>query len=110
MSLKNSHKIFVKEALKRHEIFEKLNYYLKLLKKIVKNIDSKAEVYLFGSVAEGKHTYSSDIDVLIITRLKPEIFHYRLWKEGIKPPFEIHVQPPENLKIYRRRSKLVKVA
>jgi len=24
-------------------------------------------VYLFGSVAEGKHTYSSDIDVLVIT-------------------------------------------
>ncbi|OYT53935.1 MAG: hypothetical protein B6U77_03215 [Candidatus Hecatellales archaeon ex4484_218] len=62
MSLKNSHKIFVKEALKRHEIFEKLNYYLKLLKKIVKNIDSKAEVYLFGSVASfGKKCLRSTV-------------------------------------------------
>jgi predicted nucleotidyltransferase len=65
-------------------------------------------VYLFGSTPEKRHTYSSDIDVLIITKKEPARVHYELWKAGIKEPFEIHVQPPEKLHLYRRKAKLVK--
>jgi len=72
-------------------------------------LDSHAEAYLFGSVAENRHTYSSDIDVLIVTRAEPAIVHFELWKSGIKEPFEIHVQPPEKTDPYKRRAKLVEI-
>ena len=65
-------------------------------------------MFLFGSAAEKRYTYGSDIDVLIITKKEAARVHYELWKAGIKDPFEIHVQPPEKLHLYRRRAKLVK--
>lgn len=65
-------------------------------------------MYLFGSTPEKRHTYSSDIDVLIITEKEPARVHFELWKAGIKDPFEIHVQPREKLHLYRRKAKLVK--
>ncbi|MHA1916741.1 MAG: nucleotidyltransferase domain-containing protein [Candidatus Ranarchaeia archaeon] len=61
------------------------------MKNTITNLDPIAEVYLFGSVAENKNTYKSDIDILIITQIKPEQIHAKLWKAGIKEPFEIHI-------------------
>jgi len=43
----------VSEALRRRELFNRLSVFLKRLKEIVLGVDPKAEVYLFGSVAEG---------------------------------------------------------
>ncbi len=71
-------------------------------------MDPSAEVFLFGSVAEGRHTYSSDIDVLVVTNLEPARVHFELWEAGIREPFEIHVQPKEMVPLYRRRARLVK--
>ena len=85
--------ILVKRALMRREAFRKLNEHLKTIKNIVHKLDPKAEVFLFGSVAEGKYNYSSDIDVLIITELHPAKILSELWRAGIKEPFEIHVHP-----------------
>ena len=65
-------------------------------------------MYLFGSTAEKRHTYSSDIDILIITKKDPARVQCELWKTGIKDPFEIHVQPPEKLQLYKTKAKLVK--
>ncbi len=77
---------------------------------IVKQIDENAEVYLFGSVAMGEHLYSSDIDILVVTDLKPALIISRLWEKGIKnPPFEIHVCTPRELQLYKSRTKLVKI-
>lgn len=104
-----SHKILVETAIKRREIFKKLNKYLGIIKETVRKIDPKAEVYMFGSVAEKNYNYSSDIDVLVITRAHPANVHLELWKAGIKDPFEIHVQPPEKAMFYKSRARLVKV-
>jgi predicted nucleotidyltransferase len=43
-------------------------------------------------VAEGRHLYSSDVDVLIVTeRLRPGEVIAALKEEGFDDPFEIHV-------------------
>jgi len=103
-------KLLVEEAKRRAEIFRDLDKYLKKIVEIVKELDRNAEVYLFGSVAEGKHLLSSDIDILVVTNLAPGKVLAILWEKGIKDPFEIHVATKEMLKIYRRRSKLIKIS
>jgi predicted nucleotidyltransferase len=80
------------------------------LVKIVKSIDPEAEVYLFGSVAEGRHLYSSDVDVLIVTeRLRPGEVIAALKEEGFDDPFEIHVVDRGMFELYERRSRLIKL-
>ncbi|MCS7385021.1 MAG: nucleotidyltransferase domain-containing protein [archaeon GB-1867-097] len=101
--------ILVKRALMRREAFKNLNERLKTIKDIVHKLDPKAEVFLFGSVAEGKHNYSSDIDVLIVTELHPAKILSELWRAEIKEPFEIHVHPPEKAAIYKNRAKLLRI-
>jgi len=84
----------VAEALRRREILDNLQTYLRRLKEIALKVDPEAKIYLFGSVAEGKHTYSSDVDVLIITeRDRLEMLRALLAEEFIKF-FEIHVRSP----------------
>ena len=103
-----SHEILVKTALKRQEAFRNLTKHLKTIKKKVNELDPHAEAYIFGSVTDKKHNYSSDIDILIITRLHPAQIHSELWKVGIKEPFEIHVHPPEKASFFKR-TKLEKL-
>ena len=78
-------------------MFRNLNAYLKCIARVVKGLDLSAEVYLFGSVAEGRYTYSSDIDVLVVSKLRPEVIMDALWRAGVKDPFEIHIVPPRRL-------------
>jgi len=52
---------------RRREIFNNLGTYLEKLKEIVLRVDPKAEVYLFGSIAERRHNCSSDVDILVVT-------------------------------------------
>ncbi|MGB9854849.1 MAG: nucleotidyltransferase domain-containing protein, partial [Candidatus Bathyarchaeales archaeon] len=96
-------------ALKRREAFRNLTRHLETIKKAVRKLDPKAEIFLFGSVAEKRYNYSSDIDILIITRVNPANVHLELWKAGIKEPFEIHVQHPEKFAFYRARTTFIKV-
>jgi len=99
----------VAEALRRREILDNLQTYLRRLKETALKVDPEAKIYLFGSVAEGKHTYSSDVDVLIITeRDRLEMFRALLAEEFIKF-FEIHVRNPKEAWWYRRMTKLVEV-
>lgn len=104
-----SYELIVKAALNRREVFRNLDKHLKTIKETVTKLDPQAEEYLFGSVAENRHTYSSDIDILIVTKAEPARVHFELWKSGIKEPFEIHVQPPEKTDPYKRIAKLVKI-
>jgi len=104
-----SHELLVKEALRRQEVFKNLDKYLEVIKSTVIKLEEDAQVYLFGSVAEGEHLYSSDIDVLVVTSLDPAVVISELWKNGIKDPFEIHVCSPENLALYKSKSKLIKI-
>ena len=63
----------IEDARRRQEVFKNLDKYLLMIKSVVRSIDPNAEVYLFGSVAENRHTLSSDIDVLVITNADPGI-------------------------------------
>ena len=102
-------KLLVEEAKRRAEIFGNLDKYQKIVE-IVKELDRNAEVYLFGSVAEGKHLLSSDIDILVVTNLAPREVLAILWERGIRDPFEIHVVTKDMLEIYKGRAKLVKIS
>lgn len=99
----------VKAALKRQDVFKNLGKYLEVIKRVVLKLDPEVEVFLFGSVVEKEYNYSSDVDVLVITRVHPAVVHSELWKAGIREPFKVHVHLPERLDFYKRRVKLVKL-
>ncbi len=101
--------LLVREARRRRRVFEELDEYLERIVRAVRKADPRAEVYLFGSVADGSYTYSSDIDVLVVTHEKPEKIIALLWEHGIEDPFEIHVVGPESIHRYKARSRLIKV-
>jgi len=90
-------------------MFENLEKHLRTIVETVRQLDGNARVYLFGSVAEGRYTLSSDIDVLIVTRVKPAEVIAALWRRGVEDPFEIHVVNEDTLEVYRRRAKLIEV-
>jgi len=98
----------VQQAIKRREIFDNLDKHLHTIKRTVQKIDQDAEVYVFGSVPEKNYTYSSDIDVLIVSNKDAGKIRLELWRSGMREPFEIHVYPPT--KAARIRGNLVKVA
>ena len=90
-------------------MFRNLGRYLETIARAVKEVNEDAEVYLFGSVAEGRHLISSDIDVLVVTKRKPGEVLSLLWSRGIKDPFEVHVVTKDELRIYKERAKLVRI-
>ncbi len=99
----------MKEARRRREVFNNLDKYLGEIVRIVKEVDEDAQLYLFGSVVEGRNLLSSDIDVLIVTNKKPGEVIAKLWSNGVVEPFEIHVIDKELLEIYRRHGTLKKI-
>ena len=104
-----SERIIVREALRRREVFTKLEKWLELIASVVKQLDPEAEVYLFGSVAEGRYNLSSDIDVLVVTEEEPPRVIAELVKRGVGDPFEIHVVRQRYVQTYAERSRLVRV-
>ncbi len=69
------------------------------------------EVYVFGSVAEGRWHGGSDVDVLVVSDRLPERLgeRYRLWAEvwesldlPLHHPFEIHLVNRREAGFYRR--------
>ena len=104
-----SNEILIERALRKQEIFRNLPKYLRTIKVTVQKLDPEAEVYLFGSVAEEKNNYSSDIDILVITKLKAEIIHSELWRAEIKETFEIHIETKQNAYFYKTRVKTIRI-
>jgi len=104
-----SNEILIENALKRQETFKNLKKHLQTIKETTRKLDPKAEIYLFGSVPQKRHNYSSDIDILIITNQKPAQIHAELWKAGIKEPFQIHIQTKQKAQFYKERTKLIKI-
>jgi predicted nucleotidyltransferase len=96
-------------ALQRQEIFNNMPKYLIAIKKTVLKLDPGAEVYLFGSSATREHNYSSDIDILVITKLQPAKVITELWKVGIEDPFEIHVHTNKEAEFFRKTAKLTRI-
>jgi len=104
-----SEKLLVREAKRRAEIFANLLRYLKVILDTVRSIDGNAEIYIFGSVTEGRYVLSSDIDILVVTDKPPAEVLKALWENGIEDPFEVHVISRDMLKTYVERAKLIKI-
>ena len=92
----------IKEAKRREKIFKNLSFHLKNLKRFLKKIDRRCRIFLFGSVAKNEHVLSSDIDILILTSLKPNEVIAELRKTGFDEPFEFHVVDEKRFKIYKK--------
>ena len=106
---------FLREVYeRRRKYFEQLNEYLKKIKEIVKREIPDAEIYLYGSVVEGRFSIGlSDIDVAIVSdrfkdrEKKLEVFG-KLIKEFFDSPFEFHVLTGEQWNFYKKFIKSVK--
>lgn len=84
--------------------------------KLARAVKSAAErilgdirVYLFGSVAEGKDTPSSDIDIMVVSSRIPKSAGERakvisriLEEVGLDAPLEVHLVSPEEEAWYLR--------
>lgn len=69
-------------------------------KELVRERDSEAIVYVFGSVTRGKYTGSSDIDLLVVTKKKKDLEYSiktHVYGKMLDVPLEIHVSTPEEL-------------
>ena len=99
----------VAEALERRKILQNLDAYLKRLKELVLKVDPKAELYVFGSVAEGKYNYSSDVDVLVVSEANRLEVLEALAKEDFTKVFDVHVRRPKDVSWYKRMTRLVKI-
>ncbi len=96
----------VEEALRRRELFDNLTAYLERFKMIVLKVDPNAEMNVFGSVAEGTHNYSSDVDILVITEEdRVKMLEAVAREEFIRDT----CSKTEEIEWYRRMAKLVKV-
>jgi len=99
----------VTEALERRKIFQNLTIYLRKLKELVLEVDPHAEIYLFGSVAENRYNYSSDIDILVISEADRLKVLRALAKEDFTKVFQIHVRRPKEINWYKRMTRLVRI-
>jgi predicted nucleotidyltransferase len=99
----------IAEALERRRIFQNLDAYLRRLKELVLKVDPKAELYIFGSVAENRYNYSSDVDVLVVSEVDRLKVLEALAREEFTKVLEVHVRRPEDVSWYRRMAKLVRI-
>ncbi len=104
-----SWRLLAEQAKKRASVFRDLEKNLEKVVEVAERLDPSCEVYLFGSVAEGRNLLSSDIDVLVATQARPEHMLDEMWRCGVRDPFEIHVATPDALELYKARSKLVRI-
>ena len=72
-------------------------------------IDPQAEIYLFGSVAENRYNYSSDIDVLVVSEADKLRVLEVLAEGDFLKVFETHVRRAKDAGGYKRMTKLVKI-
>jgi len=75
------------------------------IKEIVKNFDTNAKVYVFGSVVRGNYTANSDIDIIIITSKIEQKYDMMvaIYKELIYAPIELHIITKELYENWYRR-------
>ncbi|MDK2876592.1 MAG: uncharacterized protein PWQ22_1002 [Archaeoglobaceae archaeon] len=96
-------------AEEERKYFENYNYYARLIKRKAEKMMGKVEVYVFGSVVEGRHTVASDIDIIVVSENTPKSQWERAKIKGdimreidVFAPFEIHLVTPKEFEWYRR--------
>ena len=103
-----SHGVLVERALKRREVFKRLQEHLETVKRVVYRLDSKAEIS-FSVPSRRVGIITQAIDILVVTETPPAKVLSELWKAGIKEPFEVHVHLPEKAALYKDRAKLLRI-
>jgi len=107
--------IYVEYFRKRSELMNRFSEFLSNVREDVEGIIPNAEVYLFGSYAEGRAVASSDIDILIIInegdRVNAEEVKTVVKRKYIEYPVEVHVVTKEEFERWYKRfiGKLVKI-
>lgn len=99
----------ISEALERRRVFQNLSTYLEKLREAVLKVDPDAELYIFGSVAEDRYSYGSDIDILVVSEAGRLRLLEALAEEDFTKVFEIHVRRPKDTGWYRRMTRLVRI-
>ncbi len=106
----------------RIEIARKYREWLPIIAAAVQEVLGEAEIYVFGSVAEGRAVLSSDIDILIVTdrkevakRKKRVEFIAKIEEKAGLPfihPFEFHLMTEDEFKEWVEvfRPKLLRVS
>ncbi len=106
----------------RAEIVRKYKEWLPKIANAAREVLGDVDVYLFGSVAEGKAAVSSDIDIMIVThrediargRKRAEVIAEIEERVGLPfvHPFEFHLMTEKEFRKWMRifRPKLVRVS
>ncbi|MFO7966378.1 MAG: nucleotidyltransferase domain-containing protein [Archaeoglobaceae archaeon] len=99
--------IIAETADEERKYFENYIEYARLIKELAEDSLGNVEVYVFGSVVEGKSTPASDIDILVVSENTPHRQSERAKVVGeiikaidVFAPFEIHVINYKELKWY----------
>jgi predicted nucleotidyltransferase len=87
--------IYIDEGLRIRQVFDNIWELLSDVKEQVLKLFPGAEVYLFGSVARGRYTAASDIDILVLTDVTDwelvDRAKAKLRRMFIDTPVELHV-------------------
>ncbi len=86
----------VEYDLKRLQHLRNYREIAEKVKKIVSRHDPEAEVYVFGSILEGRVTGLSDIDLLVVSKRTEAEYKLKIDVDGsIDGPLEIHFATPD---------------
>ncbi|WP_324736354.1 nucleotidyltransferase domain-containing protein [Thermococcus sp. SY098] len=110
----------LKKGKQRYEMIKNYKHYLPLIKRACEEILGECEVYVFGSVLEGRFTAGSDVDILIKVKKMPENVKQRASiivkieeKAGLPydHPFELHLVDENGFEWYVKalKTKLRKI-
>lgn len=97
--------VMIETSKEKKKYFEDYTKYTNIIKKIAKKILGEAEVIIFGSFIENKHTMASDIDVLIISDNMKDRNQTLLEINkalGTFHPFELHLITQKEFEWYKR--------
>ncbi|MFO7966027.1 MAG: nucleotidyltransferase domain-containing protein [Archaeoglobaceae archaeon] len=96
-------------AEEERKYFENYMEYAKLIRELAEDLLGNAEVYVFGSIVEGKSTPASDIDILVVSENTPKRQSERAKIVGeiikaidVFAPFEIHLINYKELEWYEK--------
>lgn len=93
--------------MKMKKLFTNLKNILSLVKEDIAKYVPNAKIYIFGSIARGKYTAASDIDIIVVVDRLEELDVHKL-KTIIKKkypgyPIEVHIVNKQMLERWYKR-------
>lgn len=106
--------IYLKAGKRKLNQLQNYKNVAKKVKKVFEKHSGKVDVYVFGSLVEGKPTALSDIDILIVAEniSQQEIYKLKVQAyKATKAPIELHVVSPKEFESWYKRfiSELEKI-